>query len=81
MFTRQTDAGKISLIALCKQLELWSFALLDCQVSNPHLKRMGAVNISRKEFEIKLAKGVSDSRASGTWTDDFSPDQRWLPVP
>ncbi|MEE8495776.1 MAG: leucyl/phenylalanyl-tRNA--protein transferase, partial [Xanthomonadales bacterium] len=28
MFTRYTDAGKIALIALCKQLERWSFGVL-----------------------------------------------------
>jgi leucyl/phenylalanyl-tRNA--protein transferase len=80
MFTRQTDAGKITLIALCKQLELWSFGLLDCQVSNPHLIRMGAVEIPRQEFEQRLAEGVSFIRPAGVWTNVFNPEPRWTPA-
>jgi len=77
MFTRHTDAGKITLIALCKQLERWSFEMLDCQLHNPHLIRMGAVEISRREFEQRLAEGVSVIRADGPWTGLFYPDSRW----
>ena len=79
MFTRQTDAGKIALIALCKQLECWSFEVLDCQVSNAHLIRMGAVEISREEFEQRLAEGVSVVRPGGSWTGVFHPDTQWNP--
>ena len=79
MFTRQTDAGKIALTALCKQLESWSFGMLDCQLSNPHLLRMGAREISRRDFEQRLAEGVSVVRPGGPWTEVFSPDSRWYP--
>jgi len=79
MFTRQTDAGKIALIALCKQLERWSFAVLDCQVSNPHLLRMGARDVSRQEFEQCLNEGVSKTRPAGVWTEVFKPNPRWDP--
>ena len=79
MFTRQTDAGKIALTSLCKQLEHWSFGMLDCQVRNPHLMRMGAREISRQEFEQRLADGVSKTRPSGPWTEVFNPDPRWDP--
>lgn len=77
MFTGQTDAGKITLIALCKQLERWSFGVLDCQISNPHLMRMGAVEIPRREFETRLNEGISVVRPAGSWTDLFIPDSRW----
>ena len=79
MFTRQTDAGKIALIALCKQLERWSFEMLDCQVSNPHLMRTGAREISRREFEQRLAQGISIIRPGGPWTELFYPNSRWNP--
>ena len=49
MFSRETDASKIALIALCRQLEAWQFALLDCQVPNPHLQSLGAVTLPRAE--------------------------------
>ena len=77
MFTRQTDAGKIALIALCKQLERWSFGMLDCQVSNPHLISMGADEISSLEFEQLLAEGIAKTRQKGPWTQVFKPDPRW----
>jgi leucyl/phenylalanyl-tRNA--protein transferase len=79
MFTRQADAGKIALIALCKQLECWSFGVLDCQLRNSHLMRMGAREISRQEFEQRLADGVSKTRPSGSWTEVFNPEPRWDP--
>ena len=37
MFSHRQDASKVALVALCRQLQQWSFTLLDCQVSNPHL--------------------------------------------
>ncbi len=81
MFTRQTDAGKIALIALCRQLERWSFSMLDCQVSNPHLMRMAAVEISRREFEQHLVQGIARIRPAGPWTGDFSPGLSWRRSP
>jgi leucyl/phenylalanyl-tRNA--protein transferase len=80
MFTRYIDAGKIALIALCKQLECWSFGMMDCQVANPHLMRMGAREISRQEFEQRLAEGVSETRPAGPWTEVFNPSPRWDPA-
>ena len=77
MFTRQSDAGKIAQISLCRLLQSRSFVMLDCQVSNPHLLRMGAVEISRRQFEQLLAEGISNPRQSGPWTELFKPDSRW----
>ena len=77
MFTRQADAGKIALIALCKQLAHWSFGMLDCQVSNPHLIRMGAEEISNPVFERLLAEGIVKIRRKGLWTRAFSFDTKW----
>jgi leucyl/phenylalanyl-tRNA--protein transferase len=77
MFTRQSDAGKIAQISLCRQLERWSFEMLDCQVSNPHLLSMGAVEISRRQFENLLAGGISKPCKTGPWTDLFNPEPRW----
>lgn len=50
MFSRITDASKVALIALCRRLHGWGFPLLDAQVSNPHLLRMGAATLPRAEF-------------------------------
>lgn len=77
MFSRQADASKIALIALCQHLVDRSYGLLDCQVSNPHLVSMGAVEISRHEFEHKLSELVMHAGRHGSWTEDFQVGHRW----
>ena len=54
MFSRVTDASKAALIALSRALHSWSFPLLDAQVPNPHLQRMGAVTLARAEYLQRL---------------------------
>lgn len=54
MFSRTTDASKLALIWLSRQLEEWGFNVLDAQVGSPHLYRMGAVDISRPRFQKLL---------------------------
>jgi len=73
MFSRQVDASKIALVALCRQLERWGFTLLDCQVSNPHLLSMGAREISRQAFDRHLAA----AQEPGRWRTDFNCAERW----
>ncbi len=77
MFSRETDASKIALVALCRQLEKWRFSLLDCQVPNPHLLTMGAVKISRRGFENHLHAAVSRPGKAGFWRDRFTVGARW----
>jgi leucyl/phenylalanyl-tRNA--protein transferase len=67
MFSKREDTSKIALVALCRQLQKWDFALLDCQVSNPHLLSMGARDISREDFNRCLATANGPSR----WKHDF----------
>ena len=50
MFSRATDASKVALALLIKQLERWSFELIDCQMATTHLKSLGAREIPRTEF-------------------------------
>lgn len=73
MFSRRTDASKIALIALCGQLQRWDFTLLDCQVSNPHLQSMGAVDISREDFNRHLEQ----ANDADHWRADFDCQARW----
>lgn len=54
MFHRVTDASKVALVKLCRYLAAHRFELLDCQVPNPHLFRMGAVQMSRAAFLDRL---------------------------
>src|SRR5699024_6039067 len=50
MFSHVTDASKIALVWLARQLAAWDFPLLDGQVGSGHLYRMGARDMARAEF-------------------------------
>jgi len=77
MFSRETDASKIALVALCRQLQAWQFSILDCQVPNPHLRSLGAVDIPRQEFEQHLREGVRRPAVPAPWTSAFAVKSRW----
>lgn len=77
MFSRGTDASKIALVALCRLLDDWGFGLIDCQVSNPHLRRMGAVEVGRVQFERQLRRLVEEPREIGCWRDRAVFEPRW----
>ncbi len=54
MFSRRSNASKVAFIALSRWLRQQGFALLDCQVSNPHLLTLGAKEIPREDFDALL---------------------------
>jgi len=56
MFSSQSNASKVALAQLMGRLRDWNFVLLDCQIPNPHLYRLGARSIPRCEFAALLAK-------------------------
>lgn len=38
MFSRASDASKVALAHLVRQLEQWGFRFIDCQLPTPHLE-------------------------------------------
>lgn len=50
MFSLLGDASKVALYYLSEQLKAMNYRCIDCQIYNPHLQRMGADQISRKQF-------------------------------
>ena len=50
MFSGVTNGSKIALAYLCKWLATNDFALLDCQIINPHLLSVGAEPMTRHVF-------------------------------
>lgn len=50
MFSRVSNASKVALITLARKLEKEGYDLIDCQVYNPHLERMGAREMPREDF-------------------------------
>ncbi len=58
MFHRTTDASKVSLVLLVQRMIERKMVLLDVQFMTDHLRRFGAIEISRKEYERKLYEAI-----------------------
>jgi leucyl/phenylalanyl-tRNA--protein transferase len=67
MFARATDASKVALVYLVRQLARWDFELIDCQVHTNHLASLGATAMSRRAFTDQLAQYCTASSHSGAW--------------
>jgi leucyl/phenylalanyl-tRNA--protein transferase len=67
MFSNTTNGSKIALVALAKQLQSWQFPLIDCQIPNPHLSSMGAIEISRADFSKYLNNYAGLAHPTGRW--------------
>tara|TARA_B100001013_G_scaffold130733_1_gene76327 strand:+ start:421 stop:1068 length:648 start_codon:yes stop_codon:yes gene_type:complete len=50
MFSTMSNASKICLVYLIANLNKKGFTLLDTQFVNPYLKKLGAIEISRKKY-------------------------------
>lgn len=70
MFSRVSDASKIALVHLVKQLQRWRFGMIDCQMKTEHLASLGAREISRKEFSQRLKELVHYPERGEKWCLD-----------
>ena len=59
MFHRERGASKVALAALVHRLRERGFILLDVQYLTPHLESLGAVEISRQEYERRLERALA----------------------
>lgn len=66
MFHRKTDASKVAMVHLVERLRDRGYQLLDVQFLTDHLRRFGAVEIARIEYETRLSKGLE---VEATFTD------------
>lgn len=73
MFSRETDASKVALVHLVARLKQGGFTLLDVQFVTDHLQRFGAIEISREEYQARLADAIHLSAFF-----DRSPDLPWM---
>ncbi|MDW8282854.1 MAG: leucyl/phenylalanyl-tRNA--protein transferase [Myxococcales bacterium] len=72
MFHRRSDASKAALAYLVALLRVSGFQLLDGQVPNPHLERLGAVKISRRDYLRRLRAAL---RAPARWSPHLLSDR------
>ena len=70
MFSRATDASKLALVHLVRQLERWHFGLIDCQMRTSHLESLGAREVRRTRFSFELEQLVNYPESPGSWTFD-----------
>ena len=70
MFARATDASKVALAHLVKQLARWNFGMIDCQMQTAHLASFGAREIPRAEFTRNLRELVNYPQSPAEWRFD-----------
>jgi len=67
MFSWATDASKVALVHLVRQIEAWGFSLIDCQLASAHLFSLGAEEIPRVEFLALLRTALMAPARISTW--------------
>ena len=71
MFSRRTDASKVALAQLSRQLAAWDFELIDCQMVNDHLTSLGARPMPRADFLDRLDRNRRQSTRNHPWHFDI----------
>ena len=79
MFSRETDASKVALVHLVARLNRGGFRLLDAQFINDHLKRFGAVEVTRRKYQQMLETALTAEADFQVFADDGDPETvlRW----
>ncbi|MEO1202255.1 MAG: leucyl/phenylalanyl-tRNA--protein transferase [Pseudomonadota bacterium] len=67
MFSHETNASKMAMLALCRILEANGFELIDCQVTSGHLITLGAETIPRDDFSAIIAEACAGSESFDAW--------------
>ena len=63
MFAWMRDASKVCLVHLVERLKERGYVLLDCQIQNDHLARLGAVEIPEREYLKRLRTALELRRS------------------
>ena len=56
MFAHKSDASKAAYAILVRHLKDWGYDFIDCQVPTEHLKSLGAKEVAREYFLMRLEK-------------------------
>jgi leucyl/phenylalanyl-tRNA--protein transferase len=67
MFHRARDASKVALVHLFARLRTGGFRLLDAQFSTEHLASLGAIEIPRDAFRLRLAAALEIQANFAAW--------------
>ncbi|MFP4502567.1 MAG: leucyl/phenylalanyl-tRNA--protein transferase [Candidatus Hydrogenedentota bacterium] len=70
MFSKVSDASKAAFVTAVRQFLRWGIRVIDCQVDNPHLRRLGAYEIPRARFLMLLRTHLKQETLAGAWHID-----------
>lgn len=70
MFSLRSNASKVALAHLARQLERWNFTLIDCQMATEHLASLGAREIPRADFLRGVRAAVAQPAIPSPWRID-----------
>jgi len=81
MVSRATDASKVALAHLVARLKFARFTLLDCQFMTDHLASLGAVELSRSDYLVRLQASLVGGAGSASFgaLDASSPSSAGVP--
>lgn len=65
MFAKVDDASKAAFAVLIGKLKEWGFDFVDCQVPTEHLKSLGAIEVARDYFLMRLDAALQHEDAWG----------------
>ena len=66
MFSAAKDASKVALAWLVARLKVGGYRLLDCQFMTEHLRMLGAIEISQKDYVELLSAALSSGVPDGS---------------
>jgi leucyl/phenylalanyl-tRNA--protein transferase len=70
MYSRESNASKAALFALCHVLHENNFLLFDCQVESPHVMTQGATLIPRQQFAEQLKLACNPGAPFTDWPEE-----------
>ncbi len=67
MFSRQSNASKVALVALVKHAQQTGIQAIDCQMTTSHLLRFGSRELDRQEFQTLLDQYIQRIQPQAKW--------------
>lgn len=68
MYSLVSESSKLALITLLKQLDLWQYSLLDCQMPSEIVTRLGARPVPRSAFTRQI-RVITKNYHPEHWSD------------
>jgi len=73
MFHTARDASKVGFVTLCRHLENAGYTLIDAQAPTPHLRSLGAIEVSRQAYIHRLKSATELEVPGRSWRDGIPP--------